>query len=1061
MAGDDVEAPALSDEDRELIQALVALGTTWEEMLANGLPATVVAAARKEVEKPDEIEDSPRPWTPDEAELEEGEVAGVEAVHVARSANGLEAPNTANTENAVTLRSQLTNLPPYDPPVVLDLSDEEDQRTVRSTRTPEAEDREILLRKIESKKDDMVRRIAALERKKREQANGTPNTSNAAERVEVDPTQKSLPESPAIDSLVPDALMRVSRARARLETTRARTTAAATAIDMALARSTLVSVERSITELQNRVAYLRTELQTAEAELVSAQAKRVAAEETLASKTMETQTLMEEESLAAKELEVAEAHLAEIRSDEEERVRRSEFARNVEEVAAQEQIRLKTRDEDNTRKSTEADAARKRNLEEERLKLTEQLAKRTADLDATRKKTVIIAASALTKRPAPTAPAGPPPKRIAYGPGPTEIRTAPSTPPPLVTPNMRLPGSKPELPLFDQWLHSPSTASPDREVNGPTIAQRVLAELGEETWKKDETIEFLSVIDGILARKDSHAGLSDLKQILGGSRDDGNQESHSVVLRKGETSKNDATQSLNPAQRLSLIKRRIAQSVVDPNRRFCLFELQGGSCNDPNCSSQHFMEVGVDDDSALTSFAPIAFSPLKEDHRANLLAHLRTRRAAGATAAELCAAMMIAWEMAAKLRVAVLGDLPRIRKIGGKVRPAHSTQAPNVTDESMPDNPQGVEGLTAVAADNGLKISELPFTEGLRKVLRGESAKSSRYYSDSDYERVISRRPQDSHLWLEYALDSLPSPLTVETLGSSSSKQFTKTLSLLTRALQTNRTSEDLWIVYLDLYAHRAKEVDTRELRSRTITDAVVCLATVYVNLGEATMAALVIRNLLFGKTIEEVFDRTSDASSARVNNSNSIASSLSVELLTPSDLCALWLLYFHLRWFGSIPIGMLGSPPNKFVVSGEPFLILWRKAGQHKFGDSSLVQTTGQLLYSMVDWLRKAGQSYKREFITMVINAAELMKDLRNPRDEIASYINQLHREDRESIELWYLKAESEGSQAISEYMQAQPCAAILWNCLTKLAVQSGDQTTALELLINCPKSYFEDHPG
>ncbi|KXS15277.1 hypothetical protein M427DRAFT_70122 [Gonapodya prolifera JEL478] len=990
-------------------------------------------------------------------------------------------------------RAQI-NLPPYDPKIVFEISENDDQPLVHRMPTAEPEDREAKLKMIEEQKEKMRRKIAELESKKAAPIETTNSELPDAQLPSLrGDAPKSLHSSPPQSSLnAAAATARVTAAKSRLGT--ARTRLNATSTEFIFLSADRDSMERSVVEKEMRVAELRAQLEAELAALADARKKLQLAEAKMATGQKAKLGATEEEAAAVELLKNAELDAA----------------------------RLEKLAEEACKTEAASAAAMFRKLEAQKKELKARIAARSS----TNGQVTPASSSLPVKRPAPPDTAGPPAKRIANGVHPSVYASPVVGGPVPVTRGSQasapssqrkeIPSPKVDLPLFDQWLRAPQSFQETDDRPKPSVAQKVLSGM-TGFWRRVPTVEVLKTIGGVVVHPRSHAGVLDVQRLL--VKTSAKSTVAQSEIRKPVSSYPQGT-NLTREERLSLIKRRVVESAIDPTRKFCLFELQGGSCNDPTCSSQHARDVDVDDDIALASFAHFVVASLKKDQGPNLVAHLQTRRNAGADPGELLSYLFAAWELVSGVTVLHLDDLPRIKRIGAsgaigsprqptKVIQVVTTSNPNdtevVLDLSTDDQPSE-DGLT----DGGFAGPDSPFTDFLQKALRGDSTKSSRYYADSDYERGVLRNPQDAHLWITQAFESLPFPLTMELLEDRSSRVFSKSLNVLTRALQANPTSEDLWVVYLDIYCHRAKENDARgmletsiqqaptayrcwwryigwekdvesrkrvverlyrvslsertsssDLRSRTITDAAIKLSKLQLDSGNADVATRIVANLLLGKTVPEILDFNNDVlSPKRVVSISAFAASLSSSLLVASDWTMLCLLFFHLRWFGAYPAAVFGSPPLDFVVDRVPLLIDWRKAPQRSFQDSYLVQTTGQLFYSIVEWFRQSGPSHQRELAVMVLNAAELMGALNKSDREMLEYVDRILKETTNNVGLLGLRAQLDGPASTLGFLQQNPCKPVFWNRLVKLATEADDIPSTVVALVNCARSYFKAFP-
>ncbi|KAJ3193445.1 Zinc finger C3H1 domain-containing protein [Irineochytrium annulatum] len=109
---------------------------------------------------------------------------------------------------------------------------------------------------------------------------------------------------------------------------------------------------------------------------------------------------------------------------------------------------------------------------------------------------------------------------------------------------------------------------------------------------------------------------------------------------------------------------------------------------------------------------------------------------------------------------------------------------------------------------------------GVSKLVSGQDVSVVRYYEapfeTDDYEKMLRKNPKDVKLWMDYAASTLPTPLTFDVL-TKPLKTVNLSLSVLSRALQMNRDSSELWNFYLEVYLRLALENDARQVLEEAV----------------------------------------------------------------------------------------------------------------------------------------------------------------------------------------------------------------------------------------------------
>eukprot|EP01134_Creolimax_fragrantissima_P003460 CFRG3460T1 len=271
---------------------------------------------------------------------------------------------------------------------------------------------------------------------------------------------------------------------------------------------------------------------------------------------------------------------------------------------------------------------------------------------------------------------------------------------------------------------------------------------------------------------------------------------------------------------------------IDPMKTMCKFEISG-SCRNPNCRNQHIKDYTFSNEELLKDIASYALD------------------ATGASTDARMKSLTAKYSMLSneQLQLMLLSEVIKGRKNTFADGPSYvSTKARGWT----PTNDQGNSSLPTHLNPREVNVDGLETRiEGAKGVVKvghdlknvgGDCNKGGRenknievrYYDDRlvgakrDFESRVKESPHDTSLWIEFARDAATTELargdeegsTLDDVEIEEREQKSLDLSLhiLSRALESNRTSETLWIEYLTLYEQR---MDDEEEVKEVYEDAV------------------------------------------------------------------------------------------------------------------------------------------------------------------------------------------------------------------------------------------------
>ncbi|KAJ3407684.1 Zinc finger C3H1 domain-containing protein, partial [Chytridiales sp. JEL 0842] len=472
---------------------------------------------------------------------------------------------------------------------------------------------------------------------------------------------------------------------------------------------------------------------------------------------------------------------------------------------------------------------------------------------------------------------------------------------------------------------------------------------------------------------------------------------------------------------------------IDPMKKMCMFELQGGSCNDPSCNSQHFKDIKMTD----TEIMIDVMSSFDSDKIPELKATLQSMRAQGSSPDEIHNLIVQNEIMTPSLLVKYGIGKKRLVKTAAGLGSGIATPGKNLGET--------VSGKRWFAAE----LSKLPsprnpiLLQGLQKLVSGEEVKSGRYYeasfSDEEYEIILKKDVSNVTVWINYAADNLPEDLTMDTLNKPSNN-LNKSLNILSKALEKNRSSEELWNFFLELYVRRGSDTDVREvfeeaigflprkndIKSLALLSAIMLLVRHAADNGTITDASDRLRTFLTATDLSELKPGSHNPPSSDIPD---LTITVAFNYLSQSHLAFAWL-----------------------VVDGKLFAIVWR---QLDVENEDLVSKTESVLKSIcANWKEFATVEESRAYLAIVRNYTNFSKNIRQNELEVSNSLQAAFKAFPSVPELELLHVDSLFS---AESLAIKSPSFAKWNYSAKECIGAGSCSKVAQALVNCIRSCYE----
>eukprot|EP00842_Homolaphlyctis_polyrhiza_P001451 jgi/Hompol1/2306/HPOL_002891-RA len=413
-----------------------------------------------------------------------------------------------------------------------------------------------------------------------------------------------------------------------------------------------------------------------------------------------------------------------------------------------------------------------------------------------------------------------------------------------------------------------------------------------------------------------------------------------------------------PGTDFEKLKLHSVSKRFDPLLPLCKYEAEGGKCSDSTCQGQHLVSISTTDDEVLSSVLSTCAVALNAADLERLVADMQKKRATGAS---LEAVTLVALETLQRQDAIALN-----RRIFKGTRVAlNKPSTITVAEGSM----QSGGTLTGEIRDEEaiyhpvLPPSPPVLCNGITKLINGTRTAESRYYepalSIEEYETDVKHDPHKIEMWIGYALHHL-SPKSDGNVakGLRSSAKLHSALQVLSSGVQANRTSEHLWLLYLELYQRRGRRQDTRELFKNATRFVPGCIIFwwqwylfEYAEPGEASINVLVsmLKHLCSDTSSSIDSSRRSSAILCCVvqlvhlhqlqGNPHRAMETLSsvfdgtivekmalsaspLDLIEFSHVCQLTIISIYIALLGTLPDSMFYAYPHHYLVKSQPFVI-------------------------------------------------------------------------------------------------------------------------------------------
>ncbi|KAI8852244.1 hypothetical protein BC829DRAFT_385504 [Chytridium lagenaria] len=355
---------------------------------------------------------------------------------------------------------------------------------------------------------------------------------------------------------------------------------------------------------------------------------------------------------------------------------------------------------------------------------------------------------------------------------------------------------------------------------------------------------------------------------------------------------------------------------------------------------------------------------------------------------------------------------------------------------------------------------------------------------------------------MEYAVDMLPTPLTLDSLNSPVA--LNKSLGIVVRGLEVNRDSEALWSLYIELLGHHVgtatglREVfeealkflpnsfeiwwrfylyepvhkekenilrkiivsfssssQSRDIVSRSITSATLHLSKLFCDysLDELSVSWLLkfltssnwdwVPNMTEAESIKEIWG-------SRVPPKDSMAHGF----LTEQDLNTCWVTVFHLIYSGTFPETLFYDYPFDFIAVPCYFLIKWDALEENAVTSvtiSELSEIWETVLYELLKDLEGNRRSL---FFVLLRGYAEFLRDAAKNVGQAQRLVKIFFEKTvfSEELSLLYFALFQE------PISQVAPISAECWGMKAKHTLRNGDLVGAAHDLVQGVYSCFKD---
>ncbi|KAJ3168586.1 Zinc finger C3H1 domain-containing protein [Geranomyces variabilis] len=545
------------------------------------------------------------------------------------------------------------------------------------------------------------------------------------------------------------------------------------------------------------------------------------------------------------------------------------------------------------------------------------------------------------------------------------------------------------------------------------------------------------------------------------------------------------------------IKSLTWSNKIDPFVNLCRFETEGGVCHDASCKGQHFRDISMSEKELAVDLISYTATEAATGVNANLARLKDDLQAVGPQGTRL---EHLARAVAHHQRVEHADDIASMsfgRQSGALPR--------RVSASDTAASPE-----TSVAAPSHKRTPLLPPTtpiliSGVRAIIDKEKPKHARYYksgvlSEDDLQAAALADPKSVSAWVEYAVSVLPLNLALNDLAPGT-PLLDKPLNVLSRALQANRDSEELWSFYMELYGRVGARADARESfeqavrfvksgwslwwrwcfweketaakievmhkmvdaivdastssKQATFLDASFYLAKLYIIDGRLEDAKTWLRTALTAADSSQLTAPDNhNPNLTQLLPTLKITNTIAFALLDHKDVAIAWILLFHLEYFGSLPSQAFHTYPYAHLVRRQLWEIKWKERGV-RIDDDAFTTLSMTTFTSILNTLDMQDDEQSAHSYLALLRNMRGFKNVTSSSGLVAPTLRKMHGID----ELQYMENKNEGwlkaLRAVPAWSRRDNFAR--WNLYIKIGICNDRWEEVALGLVNCARSLFE----
>ncbi|KAG0003119.1 Zinc finger C3H1 domain-containing protein [Modicella reniformis] len=550
---------------------------------------------------------------------------------------------------------------------------------------------------------------------------------------------------------------------------------------------------------------------------------------------------------------------------------------------------------------------------------------------------------------------------------------------------------------------------------------------------------------------------------------------------------------------------------IDPLKPMCIYELSGGSCNDDSCKSQHLRDCALTDEELVIDMARYSEGNTPEtrqvfaEMQSAKLTHLR---AAGIHNADLLVNSIV------KSHRDFVHDPSRIVKFADRIELA-GNRLSKIEPKALARR-RAVDRVIAAIKYDSDPLDQNPLVISiLSRTSEGTQNKNKRYHehrTQEYYEKQLKGDASNENIWIEYVV----SLLSDESLDVEDSP-VQKATVVLARAITVHPRSEGLWSLYLDLYVRNGTELETRQMfeqcllyipdaqlvwfryylwekgrdervyvldrmleracqqpreeddmstRSRFTLDVVLQIVKIMVSEDFVESAKNWLQNFLTCASWDSIVP--SSLSYAQLDDVwvdqdmvDNISGTFAARLLTPTDLCVLWLAYVYLIWFHELPEQLFLEYPNYYLSDNRLFVIQWPQTEERE-QEIELFNIVHEIFLGLTSYF--VDSEARPPLVTVVKNFVEFLMARGQQQAEILELVSPSQfPESLPEIRDLFCQVQmrfnqyEEAKKDLQQVIQESPTQPYLWNRYARLLPDEGK----MACLEQCALEFFVLRPG